>query len=69
MQLEHSELPVDAEKLQLSLEKRLRARAARAEKEVELTPEMLERWIQEELEALMAEYALARDLAYGRIWN
>lgn len=60
---------IDAEALQTSLEKRLRARAARADSAVELTAETLQRWVQEELHALLEELALVQGLAAGRSLN
>jgi hypothetical protein len=60
---------VDAEALQLSLEKRLRARVARADVAVELTPETLQRWVVEEFESLVEEFAIAHALAHGKVWN
>jgi len=54
---------IDAEVLQTSLEKRLRARAARADSAVELTAETLQRWVQEELRSLLEELAMVQELA------
>ena len=46
----------------LRLERRLRERALRAESEVEINPETLERWIREELESIVRDFAVAREL-------
>ncbi len=55
--------------LEASLEKRLQARAARADSAVELTPNTLNRWLQEELAALMQELASLHALANGSALN
>jgi predicted kinase len=60
---------IDAEALQTSLEKRLRARAARADSAVELTAETLQRWVQEELRSLLEELAVVQELAGGNSLN
>lgn len=44
---------MDLETLKRMLESRLEARMARADRDVELTPSMLECWVVEELEALV----------------
>jgi hypothetical protein len=62
-------LQLDADALELSLEKRLKARAARADCAVRITPEMLRHWVQEELELLVGELATAHNLAHGRQLN
>jgi hypothetical protein len=49
-----------------ALERRLRDRALRAESQVELNAETIERWVQEELESLMREHAFAQHVAGGR---
>ena len=54
---------------QAALERRLRARAARADCDVELTPELLHRWMREELEALRRDHEFARCFAKYRIEN
>ena len=61
-------LHLDADELEESLEKRLKARAARADSAVELTPEMLQHWVQEELELLVGELAIA-ELAQRPVLN
>lgn len=66
---ETSELHVDADMLEASLAKRLKARAARADKGVQITPEVLVSWVREELQALMAEFALVQSIASGRAAN
>lgn len=48
--------------IERTLERRLRERALRADSAVELTPETIERWIREELETIVRELALAREL-------
>lgn len=48
--------------IERTLERRLRERALRADNAVELTPETIERWIREELEAIVRELAKAREL-------
>ncbi|HKQ70387.1 MAG TPA: hypothetical protein VJT73_13655 [Polyangiaceae bacterium] len=52
---------MDSEVIERALERRLRERALRAETEVEINPETLERWIREELESIVRDYALARE--------
>ena len=61
-------LQLDADELEESLEKRLKARAARADSAVELTPEILHHWVQEELELLVGELAIA-ELAQRPVLN
>jgi hypothetical protein len=53
---------MDSEAIERALERRLRDRALRAETEVEINPETLERWIREELESIVRDYALAREI-------
>ena len=65
MEPEVQVVEIDAEVLQTSLEKRLRARAARADSAVELTAETLQRWVQEELHSLLEELALVQELSIG----
>lgn len=67
--MHHIALQLDADELEQSLAKRLKARAARADSAVRITPEMLEHWVQEELELLVAELAAAHDSVYGRRLN
>ena len=68
--MEHLEpVELDAQALQLSLEKRLKARAARAEIAVQITPETLQRWVVEEFEQLVEEFAVAHTLAHGKVMN
>ncbi len=69
METEVQVVEIDAEALQTSLERRLRARAARADSAVELTAETLQRWVQEELRALLEELALVQELAGTRVVN
>lgn len=64
-----SEIHLDADLLEASLAKRLRARAARADEAVEITPEVLVHWVREELQAVMAEFALVQTLAHERPLN
>ncbi|MBN1607314.1 MAG: hypothetical protein JW940_11820 [Polyangiaceae bacterium] len=45
---------MDLETLKHRLESRLEARMARADRDVELTPSMLQCWVVEELEALVS---------------
>lgn len=47
--------------IERALERRLRERALRADREVEMTPETIERWIREELEEIVRELAMARE--------
>ncbi|HEX9297692.1 MAG TPA: hypothetical protein VF881_17740 [Polyangiaceae bacterium] len=51
---------MDSEVIERALERRLRDRALRAE--VEINPETLERWIREELESIVRDFAIAREL-------
>jgi hypothetical protein len=53
---------MDSEVIERALERRLRDRALRAESEVEINPETLERWIREELESIVRDFAVAREL-------
>jgi hypothetical protein len=53
---------MDSEIIERALERRLRERALRAENEVEINPETLERWIREELESIVHDYAIAREI-------
>ena len=53
---------MDSEVIERALERRLRDRAMRAESEVEINPETLERWIREELESIVHDYAVAREM-------
>ncbi len=69
MEPEVQVVEIDAEALQSSLEKRLRARAARADSGVELTAETLQRWVQEELHSLLEELAIVQELAGTRVVN
>jgi hypothetical protein len=67
--MQHLALQLDADELEQSLEKRLRARAARADSAVRITPEMLQHWVQEELELLVGELAAAHSRAYAHTLN
>jgi hypothetical protein len=61
---------MDNEVIERALERRLRERALRAESEVEINPETLERWIREELESIVRDFAVARELAQAsRVLN
>jgi hypothetical protein len=61
---------MDNEAIERALERRLRDRALRAESQVEINPETLERWIREELESIVRDFAVARDLeAASRVLN
>ena len=51
-----------SEIIERALERRLRERALRAEAEVEINPETLERWIREELESIVRDYAVVRQI-------
>ena len=50
----------DGGRIEKALERRLRDRALRADSRVQMTPETIERWIREELEAMVRELADAR---------
>ena len=66
----HLTLPsvgIDPEALGVALERRLQARALRADSAVEITPELLGAWAHEELEALVAELAHLRSVANARL--
>jgi hypothetical protein len=69
MQFSEASIVLDADLLQMSLERRLRARAARADSAVEITAETLERWLQEEFAAVVAEHAFAQAVANDRALN
>ncbi len=51
---------------QVALERRLRARAARADAAVELTPDLFHAWVREEVLSLRAELAHARKFVRSR---
>jgi hypothetical protein len=51
-----------SEMIEKALERRLRHRVMRADSEVEINPETIERWIREELEAIFGELAHAREI-------
>lgn len=67
--MQHLALQLDADELEQSLEKRLKARAARADSAVRITPEMLQHWVQEELELLVGELAAAHKLVHAHSLN
>lgn len=67
--MQHLALQLDADELEQSLEKRLKARAARADSAVRITPEMLQHWVQEELELLVGELAAAHSVVHGHKLN
>ena len=69
MQITETSVVLDADALQSSLERRLRARVARADSGVDITPETLERWLQEEFAAVVAEHAFAHAVANDRALN
>jgi hypothetical protein len=69
MHFSETSVVLDTDVLQSSLEKRLRARVARADSGVEITPETLERWLQEEFAAVVAEHAFAEAVVQGRELN
>lgn len=52
-----------------ALQRRLRNRAARADSAVELTPETLHRWLEEEARSLRREAAFYKVFAHFRQWN
>ena len=60
------ELQLDADTVWQTVERRLKARAARADSAVELTPETIQRWAREELEAVIGEHAYAHIAARDR---
>ena len=61
---------MDSELIERALERRLRERALRAENEVDITPETIERWIREELESIVQQVALFRAMeSSSHIWN
>ncbi len=55
LQVELPEGDIDVEMLGHALERRLQARAARADSGVTITPELVSDWAREELSALVAE--------------
>lgn len=63
------ELQLDADAVWQTVDRRLRARAARADSAVALTPETIERWAREELEAVVGEHAYAHLLAHRGMLN
>ena len=67
--MQHLALQLDADELEQSLEKRLKARAARADSAVRITPEMLQHWVQEELELLVGELAAAHNRMHAHALN
>jgi hypothetical protein len=54
-----------SDRIERTLERRLRDRALRAEPGVIIDSETIERWIREELETIVHELARARDLHMG----
>ena len=61
---------MENEVIEAALERRLRDRALRADAEVEINSETLERWIREELENIVHDYAIAREIEQAtRILN
>lgn len=61
--MDPTEIHLDAEVLQASLNRRIQARAARADSGVEISGETLRRWAEEELESLVRELAHAHSVA------
>lgn len=57
---------MDSELIGRALERRLRDRALRADSQVELNAETIERWVREELESIMREHAFAQHVAVAR---
>jgi hypothetical protein len=53
---------MENEVIERALERRLRDRALRADSEVEINAETLERWIREELESIVHDFATAREI-------
>jgi hypothetical protein len=53
---------MENEVIERALERRLRDRALRADSQVEIDSETLERWIREELESIVHDYATAREI-------
>ncbi len=53
---------MDSDRIERALERRLRERALRADSGVRMTPETIERWIREELHAIIRELSLFRDI-------
>lgn len=51
-----------SDRIERTLERRLRDRALRAERGVVIDAETIERWIREELESIVHELARAREL-------
>ena len=69
LQLELPDSDVDAELLSHALERRLQARAARADAAVEITPELVSTWAKEELSTLVTELREMRRRAGQRVLN
>lgn len=63
--MDPTEIHLDAEALQVSLNRRIQARVARADSAVDISGETLRRWAEEELEALVRELAHAHFVAHG----
>jgi hypothetical protein len=61
--MDPTEIHLDAEVLQASLNRRIQARVARADSAVEISGETLRRWAEEELESLVRELAFAHFVA------
>ena len=53
---------MENEVIERALERRLRDRALRADSQVEIDSETLERWIREELESIVRDFASAREM-------
>jgi hypothetical protein len=63
--MDPTEIHLDAEILQASLNRRIQARVARADSAVEISGETLRRWAEEELESLVRELAHAHYVSHG----
>lgn len=69
LHLHTPELEIDGDALQTLVQRRIHARARRADSAVEVDAKTLARWAQEELSSVLEELAFAHVLAHGRVLN
>lgn len=67
LHLDNPQIELDGAALDVMVERRVRARAARADSAVPLDSETLTRWAREELDAVVQELAWAHLLMHGRL--
>jgi len=67
LHLDDPHLELDGDALQMLVQRRVRARAQRADSAVTVDGETLARWAQEELSSVVEELAWAHMLMHGRL--